>query len=115
MSSFNGGLPTSTLSWPGLCGVVTILALTCIYLTKSFGNDAEEPAVDYEVPIPEQCKPGWRGEELDEVQLKVYYPFHPSWIDDSSSASEADSRPTSHPARAPSNATVRPPAVLSAS
>ncbi len=83
MSSFNGGLPASTLSWPGLCSIVTILALTFIYLKKSFGNDAEEPAVDYEVPIPEQCKPGWRGEELDEVQLKVYYPFRPFWINDS--------------------------------
>jgi len=30
-----------------------------------------ERAVDYEIPIPEQCKPGWKGEELDEPSIKV--------------------------------------------
>ena len=30
-----------------------------------------ERAADYEISIPEQCKPGWKGEELDEPSIKV--------------------------------------------
>lgn len=71
MSSLNNDMLPSSLSWPGLCAGAAILALTYIYFSRFFSNNPEEPAVDYEVPIPEQCKPGWRGEDLEEVQLKV--------------------------------------------
>ncbi|GAB7344891.1 hypothetical protein MBLNU457_3328t1 [Dothideomycetes sp. NU457] len=30
-----------------------------------------ERAADYEISIPEQCKPGWKGEELREPSIKV--------------------------------------------
>lgn len=40
------------------------------FLKLVLSNDAEA-AVDYTVPIPEQCKPGWKGEELEDPQIKV--------------------------------------------
>ena len=30
-----------------------------------------EAAVDYEVPLPAQCQPGWKGEVLENPSLKV--------------------------------------------
>ena len=71
ISSIKSDMLPPTITWPGLCAGAAILALTYIYFRRSLSNTAEEPAVDYTVPIPEQCKPGWRGEELEEVQLKV--------------------------------------------
>lgn len=74
MALSNSDILPPTLSWPGICTGAAILAFTWILFKSFLSNDPEEPAVNYEVPIPEQCKPGWRGEELDEVQLKVRYP-----------------------------------------
>lgn len=64
-----GTLP-SGLSWLGLGAAATIFALTWFLLTSILGDTAEL-GVNYTVSIPEQCKPGWRGEELEEVQLNV--------------------------------------------
>lgn len=94
MSFFNGGMLPLTLSWPGLCGGVAILALTYIYLKEFFVNDPDQPAVDYKVPIPEQCQPGWRGEDLEELQLKVRDPFPFFLLHQNPQCSEADLRPT---------------------
>lgn len=74
MSSLNSDMLPPSLSWPAFYVCAAIIALTCIYFKRLFANNPEEPAVDYEVPIPEQCKPGWRGDELEEVQLKVRHP-----------------------------------------
>ena len=49
------------------------------FLKLVLSNDAEA-AVDYTVPIPEQCKPGWKGEELEDPQIKVW--LHSSCTDD---------------------------------
>ena len=60
---------TLGLSWLGLCAVATVFALS-VYFRTLYG-DPEDSGVDYSVPIPEQCRPNWEGEELEEVQLKV--------------------------------------------
>jgi len=44
-----------------------IFVLSLCYLLVS----DPERAVDYEISIPEQCKPGWIGEELEEPSIKV--------------------------------------------
>lgn len=58
------------LLWPGLLTVITMSTLTWI-LSGILRHDPEEPGVPYSVPIPEQCTPGWKGEELDKPQLRV--------------------------------------------
>ena len=114
MSSVSSGVLGQSIPWPGLFAGAVILALTSIYCRTFFLRSVEEPDVDYEVPVPEQCKPGWQGEELDQVQLKACPPSTPTCT--SASGSNADSRTGKrYPARARSNATVPPTAVLSAS
>lgn len=49
---------------------LTVFILSFLFLKLVLSNDAEA-AVDYTVPIPEQCKPGWKGEELEDPQIKV--------------------------------------------
>ncbi|KAI9880746.1 MAG: Meiotic Sister-Chromatid recombination aldehyde dehydrogenase [Pleopsidium flavum] len=60
----------SGMSWLGLGAAVTIVVLTGFLFTILGGT--EELGPSYTVSIPEQCTPGWKGEELDEVQLKVH-------------------------------------------
>ncbi|SLM40490.1 aldh-like protein [Lasallia pustulata] len=56
---------------PVTLGVALIAFVSSFwFLQLVLGNDAEA-AVDYTVPIPEQCKPGWKGEELEDPQIKL--------------------------------------------
>ncbi len=70
MPFYDTGIRPLDIPWRGLGGVAIIIALTWLFIRGRLRN-AEEPAVDYTVPIPEQCQPGWRGEDLNEIQLKV--------------------------------------------
>lgn len=51
-----------------ICGATLTLLIT-IYFTF-FNNDDERP-VSFTIPLPEQCKPGWKGEVLDDPKIKV--------------------------------------------
>ena len=48
--------------------VVSFLSLWLLY--RLLRSDAEKP-VDFSVPTPEQCAPGWVGQELDQPAIKV--------------------------------------------
>ena len=59
------------IPWPELS--ITLAAGTIIYVFFSYTviSDGEESALDYKIPVPEQCKPGWQGKLLDEPSIKV--------------------------------------------
>lgn len=39
-------------------------------------NDSNEQPVNFDVPIPEQCGPQWKGEVLDRPSIKVFASHH---------------------------------------
>ena len=49
------------------------IAVTCVIIAVTLYLLAPgyEVAVQYSVPVPDQCLPGWEGEVLDEPGLKV--------------------------------------------
>lgn len=51
--------------------VVTVVALLLVYEVLYWNWPDGEKAIDYDVPLPEQCKPGWTGEQLKDPSLKV--------------------------------------------
>lgn len=56
---------------PLTLGVALIAFLLSFWFLETLLSNNVEAAVDYTVPIPEQCKPGWKGEELQDPQIKV--------------------------------------------
>lgn len=50
--------------------VIIFAALKIIVL-----NDDEERLVHFQVPVPEQCSPDWKGEILEDPTVKVPSPF----------------------------------------
>jgi hypothetical protein len=50
--------------------IYAVGAVTLCLLYYVLGNDPEA-AVPYNVAPPEQVKPGWEGEELQELSMKV--------------------------------------------
>lgn len=44
---------------------ITLLAL------RLFFRGASEEAIIFSVPVPEQCRAGWHGKQLDEPSIKV--------------------------------------------
>lgn len=46
-----------------------LILLITIYFAL-LNNDDERP-VSFSIPLPEQCKPGWKGEVLDDPKVKV--------------------------------------------
>ena len=63
---FPAGLP-----WPEL--FIAFAAGTIIYIFFSYTviSNSEESALDYNVPVPEQCKPDWKGKILEGPNIKV--------------------------------------------
>lgn len=51
-----------------ICSAILTLLIT-LYFTL-LNNDDERP-VSFTIPLPEQCKPGWKGEVLDGPKIKV--------------------------------------------
>lgn len=51
-----------------ICSAILTLLIT-LYFTL-LDNDDERP-VSFTIPLPEQCKPGWKGEVLDDPKIKV--------------------------------------------
>ena len=49
-------------------GIVIIITTTILFYVLK--PDPEAP-VEFTVPVPEQCKPGWKGKVLDQPSLKV--------------------------------------------
>ena len=53
-------------------GIITIwsVVLSLILLARWLTNRAEQ-SVDYSVPLPEECRPGWSGKVLEKPSLKI--------------------------------------------
>ncbi|KAK5132222.1 hypothetical protein LTR08_009282 [Meristemomyces frigidus] len=56
----------TTTTWTTALALLLSACLLYAVLRKDL-----EKAVDFTVPLPEPCKPGWRGEPLDEPTIKV--------------------------------------------
>ena len=52
-----------------LAVAIAIVALTAFYRAVLVSDD--EAPVTFAVPVPEQCKPKWKGRILDELSTKV--------------------------------------------
>ena len=52
----------------GAIGTVTLLVFYFLFRRDT------EAAVDYVVQPPAQTRPGWKGEILEELSLKVFFP-----------------------------------------
>jgi len=50
-----------------LAAATALVAVVLTYLL----TPGHEKAVEYEIAVPEQCKPGWEGEVLAEPSIKV--------------------------------------------
>lgn len=59
------------LPWPEIAITIVGLLITFILLRSTVLAEDVEAPVDYAVPLPEQCKPGWSGRILDNPSIKV--------------------------------------------
>jgi len=55
---------------------VAITLATCIVIAATgiivyVARPDQEAAVEYHVPLPPQCEPGWKGEVLENPSIKV--------------------------------------------
>lgn len=53
-----------------LIGAAILTLLITIYFTRLLNNDDERP-LSFTIPLPEQCKSGWKGEVLDDPKIKA--------------------------------------------
>lgn len=53
-----------------VCGATLTLLITIYFTFLNNINDDERP-VSFTIPLPEQCKPGWKGEVLDDPKIKA--------------------------------------------
>jgi hypothetical protein len=68
--SVSGLFPSGQIPWLGL--LFTVAAAVGIYqvLSRTILQEDEAPT-PFTVPIPDQCRPGWKGTVLDEPSIKV--------------------------------------------
>jgi hypothetical protein len=62
-------LPASRqeLIWWSCFSVLTLLVFKIL-----LRSDAED-AIEFSVPVPEACRPGWEGKQLNEPSIKVWH------------------------------------------
>ncbi|KAL8961651.1 MAG: hypothetical protein Q9183_005277 [Haloplaca sp. 2 TL-2023] len=60
-------LPTD-LPWLEIS--ITLFCVTAASSIFYLSHDVERP-IDYEIAVPEQCKPGWTGKVLEEPSIKI--------------------------------------------
>ena len=67
LSYLAAALPASRqeLIWWSCFSVLTLLVFKIL-----LRSDAED-AIEFSVPVPEACRPGWEGKQLDEPSIKV--------------------------------------------
>ena len=61
-------------NWPIVLVTVITAALLGVTL-YALRRNVDEEGISYSVAVPEQCQPGWEGEVLDDLQIKVYDTF----------------------------------------
>jgi hypothetical protein len=62
-----GVLPTSTqeLVWWSCFSLLTLVVFKILLHSNA------EDAIEFSVPVPEACRAGWEGKQLDETSIKV--------------------------------------------
>ena len=67
LTYLSGVLPASNqeLVWWSCFSLLTIAVFKIL-----LHSDAED-AIEFSVPVPEACRPGWKGRQLDEPTIKV--------------------------------------------
>ena len=60
-------LPTE-LPWLEIS--IALFCVTAAFSIFYLSHDVERP-IDYEIAVPEQCKPGWTGKVLEQPSIKV--------------------------------------------
>ncbi len=63
-------LPEET-PWLEILIFVVSIGLVLIIFNYTVLNDSNGQPVTFDVPIPEQCVPQWKGEVLDRPSIKV--------------------------------------------
>lgn len=73
------------LPWPVICATVLCIYIAYLVARSAFFLPSDEAPVHYEVPLPEQAKPGWSGRVLEEPAIKVLreciFPYRLKLID----------------------------------
>ncbi|KAI4170775.1 MAG: hypothetical protein LQ348_007054 [Seirophora lacunosa] len=59
------------LPWPVICATVLCIYIAYLVARSAFFLPSDEAPVHYEVPLPEQAKPGWSGRILEEPAIKI--------------------------------------------
>ncbi|KAL8687344.1 MAG: hypothetical protein Q9218_006459, partial [Villophora microphyllina] len=59
------------LPWQEIAVAIICALLAYIILISTILREDVEAPIDYTVPTPEQCKPGWKGKVLDEPSIKI--------------------------------------------
>ncbi|KAI4278464.1 MAG: hypothetical protein L6R38_005247 [Xanthoria sp. 2 TBL-2021] len=59
------------LPWLEIAIAIVGVVLACIVVRSTILGEDEEAPVDYAVPLPEQCKPGWSGTILENPSIKI--------------------------------------------
>ncbi|KAI4092409.1 MAG: hypothetical protein LQ344_003474 [Seirophora lacunosa] len=59
------------LPWPVICATVLCIYIAYLVARSAFFLPSDEAPVHYEVPLPEQAKPGWSGRVLEEPAIKI--------------------------------------------
>ena len=64
------------VSWLEILIFILSIGLVLTVFNYVVLNDSNEQPVAFDVPIPEQCGPQWKGEVLDQPSIKVFASHH---------------------------------------
>ena len=67
---------TEVVPWLEIFIFVVSIGLVLTVFNYIVLNDSNEQPVTFDVPIPEQCSPQWKGEVLDRPSIKVFASQH---------------------------------------
>jgi len=70
MDALNHLFPAN-LPWPEFFIALGTGAAIYVFFSYTIINNGEESALDFNIPVPEQCGPGWQGKRLDEPSIRV--------------------------------------------
>ncbi|KAL9007992.1 MAG: hypothetical protein Q9173_006840 [Seirophora scorigena] len=57
--------------WSVICVAVLCIYIAYLVVRSGFFQPGDEAPVHYEVPLPEQAKPGWSGKILEKPTIKI--------------------------------------------
>lgn len=51
--------------------LLVLLSVVTLFAVRLLFRGASEEAIIFSVPVPEQCRAGWQGKQLEEPSIKV--------------------------------------------